>query len=136
MDIKSNFISCLVLGMFLSILPAKNDLFKASPEHSYRLFLQTSEVVEAMYGAPFAETVFHNDGSYNEPWMKRKAMYYYSSDSSQVVTYLFDFIHSYEGLWAPLRQFFQEGDYVLISVSYSPAIMFDRHIWSDLALKD
>lgn len=126
----------LALILLVSALPAQNKLFESSPEHSYKLFLETPELVEAMYGEPIGENIYYNDGSYAEPWKRRKAVYYFTSDSLQLITYLFDYIYSQDGLRIPIQQFVQKGDYILISVTYTPVFMFNQKIWRDMALKD
>lgn len=127
------------LGLFFligsAVLPAKNNLFDASAEHAYRLFLETPEIIMAMHGEPIAQNIYYNDGAYREAWTKRKALYYLSADSMQVISYVFDYIASYEGLRPALRQAVLPGDYVLISVTYLPAFLFDQ-VWRGLALKE
>ncbi len=48
----------------------------------------------------------------------------YSPDSLQIITYLFDYIESKEGMLFPVSKMVEEGDFVLISVSYAPAFLY------------
>ncbi len=125
----------LAFVLFATILPAQSELFKPASEHAYKLFLETPEIVVAMHGEPIAQNIYYNDGAYREAWTKRKALYYLSADSMQVISYVFDYIVSYDALRAPLQQVIRPGDYVLISVTYLPVFLFDR-VWRGLALKE
>ena len=121
-EMKTNIIWVVLLacGIAHANKPGVFDVQKVRND----LYLQSPKVIEASLGQPFQKQVFHNDAAYD--WSKRMIWFYYTPDSSEVVAFVFDYVHSKKGIRKFLRKKVQVGDYHLINVIYTPAYLHNH----------